>query len=116
MVREIIIFKTRGLAYIHLFLKVSVEECTLDIHLVQLDLHVGGESHQNTDGLDPCNRCKCFLIIDPLFFVVTLNHQPSFVLSDCSKLTQLFLNTHLVPIIDLSSGQGSRRQTLFLSN
>jgi len=74
MVREIMIFKTRGLASIYLFLKVSVEECTLDIHLVQLDLYVGYESHQNADGLNPYNRCQCFLIINPLVLVVILNH------------------------------------------
>ena len=43
MVRELGIFKPRWLLHIHQLLYWAVEECTLDIHLVQLEVMMGSK-------------------------------------------------------------------------
>jgi hypothetical protein len=47
MIRALGIFKTRWLLNIYFFGEWSIEKCTLDIHLIELEVMMGSEASRN---------------------------------------------------------------------
>ncbi|KAJ0886687.1 hypothetical protein HanRHA438_Chr09g0382311 [Helianthus annuus] len=68
------ILKTRRLTNIYLFLNLTIEECTFDIHLKHVYIVVDSKGQEQTNNFQSCYRGKSFIIVNALFLSKTLNH------------------------------------------
>ena len=82
MIWELWIFKPRWLTDIDLFINLSIQESTLDIHLKHFEVLYCSKSQENSNGFNSCNWSKNFIIINSFFLCVPLYHKSCFILDD----------------------------------
>jgi len=82
MIWEVSILKSRWLFYIYLFLQIAIQESTFDIHLEELETHVGYKCYEDSDSFHLSNMGKCLVIVYALLLIIALNNQSRFLPSD----------------------------------
>ena len=64
----------RGWLYVHLFLKVSIEESILHIHLIKRWTANSSHSNETSDRCKASNKSKCFLIVNAILLSKALGN------------------------------------------
>ena len=62
-----------------LFIKVSIQKSSLDIHLVQLEAFIYYICNKEPDVLKSCYRSQCVTIVNALYLAISFHNQPCFV-------------------------------------
>ena len=64
MIWEVLVFKTWGLLQENFLLEVTVDKCGFDIHLIDSEVLERGIGKKKSDGFQPCNRGKGFVVVE----------------------------------------------------
>src|SRR5581483_8500226 len=70
---------TWGRSHVHLFLKITVQEGILYVHLTNFPLTNGGNSNECSNSRHFCNRCKGLLIIHAILLRVSFRDKSGLV-------------------------------------
>ena len=82
MVRKVRVLKPGRLSHIHQLTKRAIQESTLDIHLLQLEIMVVGIGQKDTDGLKSSHWSKGLSIVNVLHLRESLCNQTCLVADD----------------------------------
>ena len=105
--------KTEWLFYLHFLFYYTIQESSLDIHLVYLPLRHCSQSKDCSDGSVSGYRCKGLFIVYSLFLRESLSHKSCLILFNATVCSMLDLIVPLEVITNFPSRLGTATQTSF---
>lgn len=72
-------FKTLWKFHINLFVKITMQEGVVNIHLIKGLVSMSSQGNNGTDTSHTNDKRKCFLVVNTKLLSVTLGHKPSLV-------------------------------------